>query len=182
MVNAATAWNAPQRLHRRSGFRPEAREALFSVGALDFDRPLDDKRMSTDNNPPKDQSHLILNSWKEIASYFGRGVRTVQRWEQELQLPVHRIGKGKRSPVFAVASELKFWMVTSAGRNALKIGAREGIARQSDQPKREAQLAARLHQLAQAVAESSVRHQRNAEALQKNILALKSRFSSRKSK
>lgn len=138
--------------------------------------------MSTDSNPPKTQSPVILNSWKEIASYFGRGVRTVQRWEEELQLPVHRIGKGKRSPVFAVASELKFWMLTSAGRNAFKVGARQEMPRESNQPKREAQLAARLHQLAQAVAESSVRHQRNAEALEKNILALKSRFSSRKSK
>jgi len=42
-----------------------------------------------------------LNSWKEIATYLSRGVRTVQRWERELKLPVHRIGKGKRSPVYA---------------------------------------------------------------------------------
>jgi len=123
-----------------------------------------------------------LNSWKEIATYLGRGVRTVQGWEQELQLPVHRIGRGKRSPVFAVVSELKFWMATSGGRNAFKVGDRQEMPHESNGPRREAQLAARLHQLAQAVAESSVRHQRNAEALEKNILALKSRFSSRKSK
>lgn len=138
--------------------------------------------MSPDINPPKNQSHVILNSWKEIASYLGRGVRTVQRWEQKLQLPVHRIGKGKRSPVFAVVSELKFWMVTSAGKNPFKVADKPGMPRESSGPRREAQLAARLHQLAQAVAESSVRHQRNAEALEKNILVLKSRFSSRKSK
>lgn len=172
----------PRGPHQRSGFRPEACAALFSMGTLDLHPPLDAKRMSPDNNPPKSQAQLILNSWKEIATFFGRGVRTVQRWEQELQLPVHRIGKGKRSPVFAVASELKFWMITSAGRNAFKIGAKEKMPRPADQPRREAQLAARLHQLAQAVAESSVRHQRNAEALEKNILALKSRFPSRKSK
>src|SRR5262249_54301884 len=132
--------------------------------------------------PPRGQSRVILNSWKEIASYLGRGVRTVQRWEQELQLPVHRIGKGKRSPVFAVVSELKFWMATSAGKNPFKAADRPGMPRESSGPKREAQLAARLHQLAQAVADSSVRHQRNAEALEKNILALKSRFAPRKSK
>ena len=40
----------------------------------------------------------ILNSWKEIANYLGRGVRTVQRWERDLRLPVHR-PKGKdRAP------------------------------------------------------------------------------------
>ena len=32
-----------------------------------------------------------LDSWKEIAAYLGRGVRTVQRWEREEGLPVHRL-------------------------------------------------------------------------------------------
>jgi len=31
----------------------------------------------------------VLNSWEEIAAYLERGVRTVQRWEQELHSPVH---------------------------------------------------------------------------------------------
>ena len=137
--------------------------------------------MSTNRNPPNDQSHAILNSWKEIAGYLGRGVRTVQRWEQELQLPVHRIGKGRRSPVFAVVLELKFWMVT-AGRNAFNPVEIRKMQQDWNGPKRGAQLAAKLHQLAQAVAASSVRHQRNAEALEKNILALRSRVSPRKSK
>jgi hypothetical protein len=134
-------------------------------------------RLSTNSNAPTGQSHSILNSWKEIARYLGRGVRTLQRWEQELQLPVHRIGSGRRAP--AVVSELKFWMVTSA-RTAR--GDREKMPPDSSGRKREAQLTARLHQLAQAVAESSVRQQRQAEALEKNILALRSRFSPRKSK
>ncbi len=59
-----------------------------------------------------------LNSWKEIASYLGRGVRTVQRWETELQLPVHRIGDSERSPVFAFKVELDSWMRKQAGRDA----------------------------------------------------------------
>jgi len=65
-------------------------------------------------NPAAEQSLGILNSWKEIAVCLDRGIRTVQRWEQELHLPVHRIGKGKRAPVYAAVSDLKFWMVTSA--------------------------------------------------------------------
>ena len=32
-----------------------------------------------------------LDSWKEIAAYLGRGIRTVQRWEREEGLPVHRL-------------------------------------------------------------------------------------------
>ena len=34
----------------------------------------------------------ILNSWKEIASYLGKGVRTVQRQESELKLPISLAG------------------------------------------------------------------------------------------
>lgn len=56
------------------------------------------------------------------------------------------------------------------------------MRQESNGPKREAELAGRLHQLTQAVAESSARHQRNTEALDKNILALRSRFYPRKSK
>ncbi|HZP17966.1 MAG TPA: hypothetical protein VFB00_08380, partial [Terriglobales bacterium] len=50
----------------------------------------------------------ILNSWKQIAAYLDRGVRTVQRWEQQLRLPVRRLGNGKRSPVYARTQELDF--------------------------------------------------------------------------
>ena len=49
-----------------------------------------------------------LNSWKEIASYLGRGVRTVQRWEK-YGLPVRRLGNGFRAPVAADVSELDRW-------------------------------------------------------------------------
>src|SRR3954469_17053882 len=32
----------------------------------------------------------VLNGWKEISDYIGRGVRTVQRWELQFELPIHR--------------------------------------------------------------------------------------------
>lgn len=51
----------------------------------------------------------LLNSWKEIANYLGRGVRTVQRWE-EMGLPVQRLGKGPRAPVIANTLEIDHWM------------------------------------------------------------------------
>ena len=59
-------------------------------------------------------SREALQSWKEIAVELGRGVRTVQRWERTLQLPVHRLGKGPRSPVFAFKDEIRVWMRTRA--------------------------------------------------------------------
>lgn len=52
----------------------------------------------------------VLNSWKEIAEYLGRSVRTVQRWESELLLPVHRPRGSKRSAVMAIPGELDAWV------------------------------------------------------------------------
>ncbi len=50
-----------------------------------------------------------LVSWKEIASYLGREVRTVQRWEGTEGLPVHRHEHQKKSTVYAFTSELDEW-------------------------------------------------------------------------
>jgi Tfp pilus assembly protein PilF len=51
-----------------------------------------------------------LDSWKEIAAFFGRDERTVKRWEKERALPVHRLPGGARSGVFAYATELSEWL------------------------------------------------------------------------
>lgn len=61
------------------------------------------ERMSS--GPPDDR----LDSWKEIATYLGRGVRTVQRWEREEGLPVHRLAHEKRGNVYARRAELAAW-------------------------------------------------------------------------
>jgi Tol biopolymer transport system component len=50
-----------------------------------------------------------LDSWKEIASYLGRGVRTVQRWERDEGLPVHRLAHEKRGSVYAYRPEVDAW-------------------------------------------------------------------------
>jgi len=50
-----------------------------------------------------------LDSWKEIASFLRRDVRTVQRWERNEALPVHRHQHEKLGSVFAFRSELKKW-------------------------------------------------------------------------
>jgi len=51
-----------------------------------------------------------LDSWKEIAEFLGRDVRTVIRWEKEKSLPVHRIPGGRRQGVFAYSQEIDEWM------------------------------------------------------------------------
>lgn len=59
-------------------------------------------------NPPEQKD--ILNSWKEIAVYLNRGVRTVQRWEIDPGLPVRRPRGRSRSAVIALRSELDEWI------------------------------------------------------------------------
>ena len=56
---------------------------------------------------------VLLNSWKEIANHLGRGVRTVQRWERELGLPVRRPWGRSRSTVMAMSDELDVWLRTA---------------------------------------------------------------------
>lgn len=59
-----------------------------------------------------------LDSWKEIASYLGRSVRTVIRWEHEKKLPIHRIPGGHRQAVFAYPREVDEWLQSDcAGSN-----------------------------------------------------------------
>lgn len=55
-----------------------------------------------------------LDSWKEIAVYLGRQVRTVQRWEKQEELPVHRHQHDKFSTVYAYKSELDEWFASRA--------------------------------------------------------------------
>lgn len=52
----------------------------------------------------------ILNSWKEISNHIGRGVRTVQRWEELYGLPVHRAAGRDRSAVYALSDEIDAWL------------------------------------------------------------------------
>jgi hypothetical protein len=52
----------------------------------------------------------VLSCWKDIACYLGKGVRTVQRWERELGLPVRRPSGSDKHVVIAMPSELKQWM------------------------------------------------------------------------
>jgi len=50
-----------------------------------------------------------LESWKKIAAYLKRDVRTVQRWEQANGLPVHRQPRAQRALPYAYKSELDAW-------------------------------------------------------------------------
>lgn len=68
--------------------------------------------MAPPNDPASspDGNHDRLNGWKDIAACLGKSVRTAQRWEQELRLPVHRIHTAGGEIVYASRRELDEWL------------------------------------------------------------------------
>jgi hypothetical protein len=60
---------------------------------------------------------IVLGSWKEIANYLGKGVRTVQRWERCSGLPVHRPSGSSKGVVIAFPAELDRWARRQDGRD-----------------------------------------------------------------
>jgi TolB-like protein len=64
-----------------------------------------------------------LDSWKEIAGYLRREVRTVQLWEKKEGLPVHRHFHRQLGSVFALRSEIESW--------------KQRVSRQGGEPARE---------------------------------------------
>ena len=69
-------------------------------------------------SPALDSTNDRLDSWKEIAAYLKKEVRTVQRWEKISGLPVRRLAHGKQGTVFAYKSELDAWWKESQSKLA----------------------------------------------------------------
>jgi Tol biopolymer transport system component len=77
---------------------------------------------------------LHLDSWKEIAAYLKRDIRTVQRWEKHEGLPVHRHQHDERATTYAYSAEIDRWLAArrtngTAGANDAARIIREPIAR-----------------------------------------------------
>src|ERR1017187_6020657 len=58
-----------------------------------------------------------LESWKEIAAYLNRDVRTARRWEKDRGLPVRRL-PGTRPGVYALVGEIDDWVKSGTSRPA----------------------------------------------------------------
>jgi hypothetical protein len=59
---------------------------------------------------PDGRKENILTSWKEIAAYLDRDVRTCVRWEKRYSLPVHRLERDSKAKVFAYKDEIDRWL------------------------------------------------------------------------
>jgi hypothetical protein len=62
-----------------------------------------------------------FDSWKEIAAYLGRDVRTVMRWEKECGLEVHRVPGRRRGAIYAYQREIDVWL-SQAHQRAAQAG------------------------------------------------------------
>jgi hypothetical protein len=65
---------------------------------------------STDQGRTDDGRGQRLDSWKEIAAYIKRDVRTAQRWEKQEGLPVHRLLHDERGTAYAYTGEIDKWL------------------------------------------------------------------------
>jgi len=77
----------------------------------------------TDTGESRDR----LESWKEVAAYLKRDVRTVQRWEKSEKLPVHRHMHGTQGTIAASKQEIDAW----ARERSLDIGKFEEEAQEA---------------------------------------------------
>src|SRR5271166_3609850 len=74
-----------------------------------------------------------LESWGEIAAYLKRDVRTVQRWERDEGLPVHRHQHKDRGTVYAFTGEIDRWPNLNRNLNPSLPSRRGGSAEPSMQ-------------------------------------------------
>ena len=71
---------------------------------------LDDSEVKKAEHSPPAKDETRLDGWEEIASFLGRGIRTVRRWEKGAALPVRRFFKRRHSRVHAYRNELAQWL------------------------------------------------------------------------
>jgi hypothetical protein len=116
---------------------------------------------------PIPDSHKLLGSWKEIACYLGKGVRTVQRWEQYFGLPVRRPQSASRGVICATPEELDAWLnarwtrrpakaTPPALNNPLRLTMRSGIQAHHELLHTTHRLMGELTECIQAVAQECV--------------------------
>jgi TolB-like protein/Flp pilus assembly protein TadD len=76
--------------------------------------PLDHQKLKEELPNPRQggerSSDNCLDSWKAIADFLNRQVRTVQRWEKTEGLPIHRHLHDKAGTVKAYRSEIDAWL------------------------------------------------------------------------
>ncbi len=108
----------------------------------------------------------LLDSWKEIAAYLRREVRTAQRWEKREGLPVRRHLHAKASSVCAFKHEIDAWLRSRSrapSESALKMESSVPTA-ESENPKQ--LVAARMPAKSQLFLQNSAAGEGSLDLLQ----------------
>jgi hypothetical protein len=93
---------------------------------------MDNKQMKTLARSVPDPDGGRLDSWKEIAVYLHREVRTAERWEKRERMPVHRHRHENASSVYAFKREIDAWLHSrrrAASEPALEEESLERVAK-----------------------------------------------------
>jgi len=72
----------------------------------------------------------VFSGWKDVANYLGKSVRTVQRYERELGLPIRRPVANATIAVIATKAELDAWISASPLRRSEVTGNNSGILKE----------------------------------------------------
>jgi TolB-like protein len=94
-------------IERQLLLSPKRRTIHAAEVAMELDRRMMEspgRDLMTTSNPAD-----RLDSWKEIAAFMRRDVRTVQRWEKKEGLPVYRHQHDKLGSIYAFRAELQEW-------------------------------------------------------------------------
>ncbi len=110
-------------------------------------------------SPKKHMAH-VLTSWKEIAQYLGKGVRTVQRWEHEMGLPVRRPKPKERHIVLALCEELDGWVRSNSHGFQPPQSRREEVRRMKQLVARMVEQTHEMHEKVGEISERAARHGR----------------------
>jgi len=101
-------------LMTRSAALPEPAQPNGSGYAIGFGHRYGHHNNGHHNNDGHDHA-AVLTSWKDIARYMGKGVRTVQRWEQDFGLPVRRPYGSNKKAILARPRDLDAWVAMRCG-------------------------------------------------------------------
>jgi hypothetical protein len=119
------------------------------------------------------EPNCIFTSWKEIAAFLGKGVRTVQRWERDYNLPVLRPNGKPLGVVSASRIELEAWWASHWSRGGNGNGGPSPVPGAHASALESIRVARELHsvnqQLLQQLMQSAESVRQECEALMRRI-------------
>jgi hypothetical protein len=112
----------------RGGVDNMSRPFKLQTTARRSRRPRQVTKITISSGRKKIDEPRYLSGWKEIASYLGKGVRTVQRYERHMGFPVRRPAGKPRAAVIATKAEVDAWVAASPIRREFRLSRSAAVA------------------------------------------------------